>query len=352
MSTNATLAATVSQWQEAADRLLARAEHIGPLDPGPFGELSAEDGREAQAAGIDAAVEELLTRGEDAWLTLGAATDGPLDGSFQAASLLSATLAIADSLLLADTPGEGAFAGLSVDEERTAAFDQTRAIVAAAGVVIAAPESLGTNLDALATAGATESFAVLTGSVGKLAGGALVSGLDGVLRGAAAVAYAALREHLSGWWAALKRGVVWLTEWVVDKVKSLLPESLAGKLDDLIASIQTKIEEGAVGVATDLYGRLLGRGSVEAAWHDAAKAGRDLTGAEKQIPEMVTAHTARIGWITTGRTVVERYDALVSAAVGVAPAAAQLGFAALVAAVLAFVALQVWSGFNALEALV
>lgn len=352
MYTSTTLASAAAQWQAAADRLLTEAERVGPLDPGPFGELGADAERTADAERIDASVEDVLAGAESTWRTLEAAADGSLEGSFQAASLLSTTLALADSLLLADTTDEGAFAGLSVDEGRAVSFTETRAIVAATASVVATPDSLAKNLDDMQAAGATESFAVLSGSVGELAGGALVSGLDGVLKGAAAAAYAALKDRLSGWWAALKRGVVQLTEWVVEKVKSLLPEALAEKLDELVETIQKKIDEGVADIATDLYGRLLGRGGVEAAWQEAAGSGRDLTEAEGRLPTTVAAHTARIGWVTTGRKVVEKYDALVSAAVGVAPAAAQLGFAALVAAVLGFVALQVWSGFHAIEALV
>lgn len=56
--------------------------------------------------------------------------------------------------------------------------------------------------------------------------------------------------------------------------------------------------------------------------------------------------------MTKGRKIIDRYDTIVSGVIGQLPAPAQLAFAALVAAVLGFVAFQVWDGFNDIEALV
>ncbi len=71
---------------------------------------------------------------------------------------------------------------------------------------------------------------------------------------------------------------------------------------------------------------------------------RDLTEAEGQLGAVTSSTTGRIAWVTKGRTIIERFDVVVAGAVGVNPPT-QLAFAALVAAVLSFVAFQVWDGF-------
>lgn len=212
--------------------------------------------------------------------------------------------------------------------------------------------ALGEALEKLEVAGAKESWKILSGSVGKLAGGGLVSGLQGVLQGAAAAAFEELRKRLGGVWNVLKRAVVRIAKWVVEKLKSLLPKSFDDKVDELMKSVQDVIEKGAEKIGADIYGAILGRAATEEAWSAAAAAGKDLKAAEDKLGEVVASHTARIAWVTKARGALEKFDGIFAAAVGVAPAAAQLAFAAIVAAILGFIALQVWDGFNDIEALV
>jgi hypothetical protein len=348
-----TLTNAGERWQRAADDLLSEAERIGPLDGGVFGDLSADDSEGAAAADrVDGRLAELIASGDEALRELVAVGGDTADVRYQATTLLVATLAVGDALAVASQSPSDPFGGLSVEAVQATTFADARSTVAEARAVVTVPKSLGESLEKIETAGATESFTVLSGSIGKLAGGALVSGLHGVLQGAAAAAFQSIEDALTRWVDVLKRGFVRIAKWVVDKVKELLPDAAAAKIDELVEELQKKLETGVADIATDLYGRLLGRGDAEEAWRIAAESGADLTAAEAALPDITAGTAGRIAWVTKGRTVVEKFDVVLAAAIGAAPAAGQLAFAALVAAVLGFVALQVWDGFNDIEALV
>lgn len=156
---------------------------------------------------------------------------------------------------------------------------------------------------------------------------------------------------MTHWWEVLKKAALRIMAWVIDKVKRLLPATLGDKIDNLVEKMQEALASGAGSFATDLYGRVLGRGDAEMAWQRARDEGKDLAGAEAKLGSTVEAHLGRIGWVTKGRTLVERYDAIVAGVIQAAPDLVKLGFAALVAACLGFVAIQVWDGFNDVEAL-
>lgn len=347
-----TLTRAGQSWRAAADALLAEAERIGPLDQGVFGELGTDQEGEAAALRIDEKVDALLTEGERAFAELQdpAATSG--DARFQATSLLVGTLAIGDALSVAGRSPSDVFAELSVQDAQTATFGDARTTLAEAYAIVKVPTALPDSLEKIEAVGAAESWKVLTGSVGQLAGGALVNGLNGVLTGAAAAAFDAVRETLSSWHQALKRAVVRIAKWVVDKIRALLPEAMAERVDLLVQAIQEKLESGIGQIATDVYGRILGRDETAKAWTDAAAAGQDLSQAESKLAGVTAAHVARVAWVTKGRKIIDKYEATVAVVVGHLPPPAQLAFAALVAAVLGFVALQVWDGFNDIEELV
>lgn len=347
-----TLTDAGQKWRAAADALLSEAERIGPLEEGVFGELGTDDEGEAAARRIDEQVTALLIEGDRAFAELQKPAARSTDARFQATSLLVGTLAVGDALSVAGQSPSDVFGELSVESTQTATFADARTTVAEADAIVTVPKSLSESLEKIEAAGAAESWKVLSGSVGKLAGGALVSGLDGVLKGTAAAAFDAIRDQLSRWRDALKRGVVRIAKWVVDKIKSLLPKAIAEKVDELVKTIQEKLESGIGELATDVYGAILGRAETEKAWQDAAAGGKDLGEAESKLAAVTTSHTGRVAWVTKGRKIIDKYDTIVSGVIGQLPPHAQLAFAALVAAVLGFVAFQVWDGFNDIVALV
>lgn len=348
MHDSASLAEAGQRWQEAADALLAEAERIGPLDGGVFGELGTDDEGADVARRVDARVDDLLREGDRVFGELVGPAGESADARFQAVSLLVGSLAVGDALAVADQSPADVFGELGVADVQTGAFAEARTTLAEAGAVVAVPSSLSESLEKLESAGATESWKVLTGSAGKLAGGALAQGLQGLLRGAAAAAFDDVLGRLDRWRDALRRGTVRIAKWVVEKVRALLPDALADRLEDLVEAVQERLEAAAGGLATDLYGRVLGRQDVEDAWGGV----EDTSQVEGRIPGITATHVARIAWVTKGRKAIDKLDLVVAGMLGQLPVAGQLAFAALVAAVLGFVAFQVWDGFNDLEALV
>ncbi|GAA1185169.1 hypothetical protein GCM10009584_28970 [Ornithinimicrobium humiphilum] len=341
MSTQAIRTAT-AEWRASAEALLSEAELIAPLTEGAFGELATDSEGEEVAARIQDRTDDVLADADRALAELDAA--GDVLGSI---ALVTGTLAMSEALTLADQPD--GFGELSVGNAQAVAFADARAALVEAEAVATLPDSLTDTLDKVQSAGATESWGVVKGSVGKLAGTALLEGLRGVLKGGAAEAFDTVIEHLKRWRDALKRSAARIAKWVVSKVKKMLPKSAQKQLDDLMKSLQEQVEKGASSFAGDLYGKALGRGSVEAAWRTASQ--DRVETATKKLPTITKEHIARIAWVTKGRKAVEQFDALLAALVGVGDAA-RLAFVALVVAVLAFVAWQVADAFDDVHALV
>lgn len=352
MHASDTLTDAGQKWRAAAEALLSEAERIGPLEEGVFGELGTDDDGEAAAGRIDEQVEMLLREGDEVLKELQDPSATSADARFQAMSLLVGTLAVGDALSVAGQSPAAVFGELNVQGAQSATFADARTTVAEADAIVTVPTSLSESLEKIEAAGAAESWKVLSGGAGKLAGGALVSGLDGVLKGTAAAAFDAIQDQLSSWRDAVKRGVVRIAKWIVDKLKSLLPTALAEKVEQLVKTIPEKLESGIGVFASDVYGGILGRAETEKAWQNAAAGGKDLGGAESKLAAVTTLHVGRVAWVTKGRKIIDKYDTIVSGVIGQLAPPAQLAFAALVAAVLCFVALQVWDGFNDIEALV
>lgn len=352
MHASENLTAAGRRWRTAADALLTEAEHLGPLEVGVFGELGTDDETEAGAHRVDEYVDTLLHEGDLVFAELAGPAASSSDTRFQATSLLVGTLAIGDALSMADPSPTSVFGELGVEAAQRPGFEAVRSAVAQADAIITVPASLDECLDEIESSGAAETWSLVTGTAGKLAGGALVAGLDGVLSGAAAAAFDTVVGQLSRWRDALKRGVVRIAAWVVEKMKSLLPDALADKVDALVATVQERLEAGAGDLGGQLYGRLLGRSRAEEAWAQAAANGADLGEAEGALAGVTSSHTGRVAWVTKGRQLIDNYDAVVAGALAAAGPSVKLGYAALVAAVLGFVALQVWDGFGDIADLV
>jgi hypothetical protein len=211
-------------WRAAADALLSEAERIGPLEEGVFGELGTDDEPEAAARGIDEQVEALIAGGERALDELQSVSFGSIDARFQANALLAGTLAVGDALAVAGQARSDVFGDLGLEPDAPVTFTDARSAVKEAAAVVTGaplrspqrtpvPESLAENLEKIESTGANESWSIVSASAGQLAGGALVSGLQGVLQGVAAAAFEQIRQSLSRWRDALKRGVVRIAEW-------------------------------------------------------------------------------------------------------------------------------------------
>lgn len=351
MYSSSALTSATAAWTAAADSLLDEAQRIAPLRKGRLLIEESDEANEAQAARIEQQVEAMLAEGDRVWSELegGLSTS---DGRFQAGSFLMGTLALGDSLQAADPAPDDTMEPIDARLIQVDTFANARMLVSHTSAVLTTPDALETNLEQIETCGANESWKLLSGAAGKLAGGALVSGLEGILSGAAAAAFSELKKLVTRWWEVLKKAALRIMEWVIEKVKKLLPDALGDKVDKLVEQMQEWLTNSAGAAATDAYGRLLGRGDTEAAWEKARASGKDLTEAESNLAGIVEAHTGRIGWVTKGRTLVERYDSIVAGVVGAAPDLVKVGFAALVAACLGFVAIQVSDGFNDIEALV
>lgn len=116
----------------------------------------------------------------------------------------------------------------------------------------------------------------------------------------------------------------------VEKLKALLPKELSKKVDEIVESVRELVEGKASEFATDVYGRILGRGHTEEAWRSSTA--EKVAAAEGKIGDVITKSTGRIAWVTKARGTVEKFDTVVAG--------------------LGFVALQVWDGFNDVEGLV
>jgi hypothetical protein len=347
-----TVTAAGRSWRVAANALILEAQRISPLQEGILSAQGSDDENAQVAQGIDEQITALLEAGDRAVAELLEPAAASVDARFQATSLLVGSLAVGDALAMADPSPSEAFVGLTNDAALASAFAAALKTVAAAEAAVTVPKSLAENLEKIEAAGATESWELLSGSAGVIAGGALVSGLDGVLSGAAAAAFDALIGRLSHWRDAIKHGVLRIAKWVVDKLKSLLPASLAEKVDKLVDAIEKSLADGLGQLATNVYGTILGRAETEKAWQDAAAAGKDLSEAEQQLAALASAHTGRVAWVTSGRKIIEKHDSIAAAVVAELQPQLQLAFAALVAAVLGFVAFQVWDGFNDIQGLI
>ncbi|MEO5679664.1 MAG: hypothetical protein ABIS47_08345 [Acidimicrobiales bacterium] len=357
-----TLRSAAEAWRAAADALIVTAERAGPLQPDVFGDQLFDDGDPETR--FDGQVDSLLRQSDEVFGHVGGSAEGSVEDRQRLSALLIGNLQTADALLLANDAPDDVFGDLGIDaadgapiravHDRIADFEA--AIVgpqAIAGAQVTLPAALSKDLEKLEATGAEELGKLLTSATGKLAGASLVSGLEGVLKGAAAATFSALRSQLDGVVNMIRRGVVRITAWVVEKLAALLPPALRDKLDSLLEKAQERLGGSVDDLAADLLGKLLGRGATEAAWTAAIERGDDLAAATARLDALTATHVAHIGWVTTGREFVDRFDAKVMTAVAAALVPqAKLAFAGLVAAVIGFVAVQVWDGFNDIEALV
>lgn len=363
METSPELRNAAERWRAAADQLIATAERAGPLEPDVFGDALFEEDASAEAL-LREQVRTLLATSDEIVNAAGDFAETDEDARARAAAVLFGNLEVSGALLTTTDAPDVVFGELGLEPSDTLQLIEARTTVAefesvivgtpgVAGAQVTLPTSLTEKLEDLETKGADEAIALSKASATAVAGSALVSGLNGVLRGSAAAAFNALQDALGGIRNMIKRGVVRIANWIVDRIRKLLPAPFQSKLDVAIDAVKDKVAAGVPRVVGDAVGAVLGRGECEDAWREAVGAGRDLSKAESALATATDPHVKRLGWVTKARGHVEKFDGkIMQTVVATLPPPAQLAFFALVAAVFAFAFLQVWDGFNDVEALV
>jgi len=364
METTQSLRDATRGWRSATEVLLATAEIAAPLEPEAFSVQMVESGESTRDAEgrIDAQFDALLESSQTLVNELNDHVEGDSDARSRLTSLLLGNLETSDTLLLSTQPPADVFSDLAVEPTETVEFSATRSRLDAfeagivgvpmiAGAQLAVPVFLDTKLDELQTTAGTEVCQLATSAVFSIGGTALLDGVGGVLQGSAAAAFDAIRQALTGIVNAIKRGVVKLTNWVVDQLRNLVPAAFRPRLDQAIAHAKEAVNGGIPNVISEALGTVLGRNDVDAAWTTAADNGTDLSGREGDLNGIVASHVARIGWVSTGRKYISRFQSVVGAAVNLAGPTVQIAVGAVVISVFAFLFVQEWDGFNDLEAL-
>ncbi|MBT2551267.1 hypothetical protein [Arthrobacter sp. ISL-65] len=338
------VAAATESWRLGAESVIGFAEMAAPVDEGEFAPFSA--------GGIDDSVGELEAR-IDRLLT---AADVSVDaaGELGGIDILLGNLEVANVLLTASQEPSSVFSEMGVDGG-SVSFDEARVHVAvlkssADGVVEPTPRELPDSVrgkfDELQVAGGTELVELAKSPTvhAVVVGGA--KGIAVVAAGKVKEAFHAVESALS--W--LKKAAVRVIEWVVTKLRKMLPDRFQSKFDELVETVKDKLVDGAPGTVGTLLGALLGRRGAEKAW-GALSADR-LLELEPSLDKTTMNQLTRIGFITRGRKAVDKFDIVVSALAdtNVIPQV-KIAALALVAAVIGFVGFQVWDGFHDLERL-
>lgn len=343
MGDTGNVAASTESWRLGAESVIAFAEIAAPAEEGEFGPFSAE-GIDDPIAELDARIDRLLTAAD---IAVDAA--GELGGI----DILLGNLEVTNVLLTASQE-PSVFSEMGVDGA-SVSFDEARVQVAvlknsADGVIEPTPRNLPASvegkLDELQDAGGTELVELATSPTVHAAVLGGVKGIAVVAADKVKKAFDAVESALS--W--LKKAAVRVVEWVVNKLRKMLPDGFQSKFDELVETVKDKLVDGAPGIVGDLLGKLLGRRGAEEAWK-ALSADRVLE-LEPSLDETTMTHLTRIGFITRGREAVDKFDIVVTALRGtnVFPQV-QIAALALVAAVFGFVGFQVFDGFRDLERL-
>lgn len=204
------------------------------------------------------------------------------------------------------------------------------------------PQELTDKLETLETEGAKELIALGEDAVLQQVVGHAVTSLADLGGERVKQAFVWVKEKVN----FVRRAAVRILEWVVDKFKSLVPKEHRDKVDKAVKFVTEKLRDGAVTLAGDLLGMLLGRPGAEEAWQ-----GKDPTAAKAGLETVISGHIKRIGYVSTGRKAVAGAAAVVEAVLSIAAAHVQIVLGALAAVLAGFVCWQVWDGFNDIERL-
>ncbi|TFC83302.1 hypothetical protein E3T23_02735 [Cryobacterium cheniae] len=342
-NTDNVVAATES-WRLSAENVIAFAEIAAPVGEGEFAPFSAE-GIDDPDGELDARIDRLLSEAD---IAVDAAGDrGGID-------ILLGNLEVTSVLLTASQEPSVVFTEMGVDDG-SISFDEARVQVAvlkgaADGVIEPTPRKLPDSVhgkfDELQNAGGTELVELAKSPTVHAAVVGGWRGIAAVVAEKANEAFEAVKSALS--W--LKRAAVRIVEWVVNKLRKMMPHSFQTKFDKLVETIPDKLADGAPGIVGELLGALLGRPGVVDAW--GALSADQVVELESRLDETTKSQLTRIGFITKGRKTVDKFSIVVAVLDGtvVAPQV-KIAALALIVAVVGFVGFQVWDGFHDLERL-
>lgn len=359
-----TLPDVVQSWRSSAEALLEVAESAAPMTDQEF-TRSFTPGEDPEAV-IAAKVEDFLEKSSATLRTLKTekvrtlgAGQGPAAGTMET---LLFDLEVAEAILAAsEAPGDGA-AGPATARGNTRNFKDTRARLNALEASVLGTErgtsrlraaaadgsQPGATLDGIQNAGADELWALGQDATVVGALGAGVKSLANLGGKNVKDAFEKLKKALSGGLNWLKRASVRILEWVIARLRKLVPESARARFDELVEAARDKLKDGVKAQFSALLGSLLGRKDVESAW----AAATDTADAEAKLESVTAGHLERIGYISTARTFAENFGTAIPKALVGAPGPVQVAVGALVVAVIVFVGYQVFDGFNDVEALV
>lgn len=331
------------QWRASVSDLMTVGMQAGRANRADFGTLAADDSTLME---LDAAIEnykvetnKLLAMGQER------------SGRPQPMALLGG-LQAADALLLASD--ESDFGGLWADADQSnlaawnAMLDEyVRAMTGPTPPPGIIPEELDSKLDVLEKSGADELIAL---AQSKAVWGALAGFGSGIVTFGGTVAKQAF-EAVSGALNLFRRRVLGLLQWLVERLRELMPDAFKDLVDQHLAWLKETVSEKMPSRIAEVLGQALGREDTEAAWRDAAADGRDLAEMKEQLDDTVAGHLLRIGYVGSGRKRVDSIAGMLTAWVSVTVPQVQIVVGAAALTIFAFVLYQVYDGFNDVERL-
>lgn len=328
------------KWRSSVERVLEFAELAAPVAESDYGTLSVDEGGDPEEV-LDRRISGLLSDSDEA-------VDAVSDDSAKL-SLLLADLEVADVLTTASQAPADVFSefGLEGGDIR---FDEARIQIsvlqdAALGRVEAhlpVPKKLTEKLDALQKAAGGELVDIAKSPITWAAVQGGISGIGALVGEGVTKAFKSVKKALK--W--LKRAAMKVIEWVVKKLTSILPDGVRAKLKELMDSVKDKLKDGAPSIVGTALGHVLGREGVEDAW--TALTEERVAALEPRLDGATKVQLTRIGYVTTGRKAVNKFEIVIVPVLTGADLAPPLRIvsAALVAAIVGFVGFQVWDGFR------
>lgn len=343
MAVSSIATAATDSWRNSVEKVLEFAEAAAPQPESEYNTLSFDEGGNTEAV-LDARVEQMLA-------DTGAAVDEYEDPSAMIALLLG-NLEVSQVLLSASQEPDDVFAELGLQGGALVRYEEARIQIgalqdAALGrpeiVPTPLPASLTEKLDELQKLGADELVGIATSTIVWAA----VQGVANASAGLAEQYLAPLAEIVKQALSWLKRAAVRVIEWVINKLRDLLPDGWSDKLDELFDEVKGKLNGAASGVVGLVLANTLGRNSTETAWGNLTP--ERSTQLEPELDESTKDHLVRIGYVTTARTAADKFEVIIvpalAAAVNVLPALNAV-IAALIISVLGFVGYQVFDGYR------
>ncbi|WP_436498705.1 hypothetical protein [Actinokineospora sp. HUAS TT18] len=348
--TSKTLARSAADWRTAADSLLDVARATVPLPANDLTGLSVE------ASTVAATAEEEVADRVDALLASSDAVCAEIvaeTGTADVLPVLLAGLEVGNALLVASQDTEVVFSTLGAEDAslagtRAALDEYENAILGNAAAEVALPEELTDKLEKLEMVGAEELVALGREAAMQTALGNMVAGIASVAGPVVKDAFDWVKERVN----FVRRAAVRVMEWVVAKFRGLVPENFRDKFDQALDKITEAISKGIEKGVGDILGKVLGRREAEDAWRVGLSDGKDLAAAKAALPDVISGHIKRVGYVSTGRKAVSGAAAVVQKVLAIGTSQVQIALGALALALIAFVGWQVWDGFNDIEALV